>query len=184
MKRLTKQLDDVCVYIGTGCKYNTGEIPAEIDPRNVRKVLQRLAAYENTGLEPEEIQHLLKAWEENETVISYVAEIGGADRLRELVQADKSGRLVVLPCKVGDLVYALWDVPSERKYVVYCSELKEVRTSIRNSRLITTYLMEPIEFRRGRRREYRDDDFGKTVFLTREEAEAALEGANDENRAD
>ena len=27
------------------------------------------------------------------------------DRLRELAEADKAGRLVVLPCKVGDTVY-------------------------------------------------------------------------------
>ena len=31
--------------------------------------------------------------------------VGGFDRLRELAEADKGGRLVVLPCKVGD---GLW----------------------------------------------------------------------------
>ena len=87
---------------------------------------------------------------------------------------EEVGRLVVLPCKVGDWVYALWSVPTAYKYVIYCAEVKEICHSVRNCRMTTTYLLEPIEYR-GRRKEYRDDDFGKTVFLTREDAERALE---------
>ena len=35
-----------------------------------------------------------------------IAELcGGFDRLRELAEADKDGRVVVLPCKVGDTVW-------------------------------------------------------------------------------
>lgn len=34
-----------------------------------------------------------------------IGECGGIDRLRELAEADKAGRLVVLPCKVGDTVW-------------------------------------------------------------------------------
>lgn len=34
--------------------------------------------------------------------------VGGFDHLRELAEADKDGRLVVLPCKVGDTVYRLF----------------------------------------------------------------------------
>ncbi len=41
----------------------------------------------------------LKAYED-------IAELcGGFDRLRELAEADKDGRVVVLPCKVGDTVW-------------------------------------------------------------------------------
>lgn len=85
-----------------------------------------------------------------------------------LAQAEKDGQP-----QVGDWVYCLWDVPTDYKYIIYCAEVKEIRISMRNCRLITTYLMEPIEYR-SRRKEYRDDDLGKTVFPTREEAEAAL----------
>lgn len=80
---------------------------------------------------------------------------------------------VVFPCKVGDWVYALWSVPTNYKYVIYCAEVKEIRIAKRNCRLTTTYFLEPIEYR-GRRKEYKDDDFGNLVFLTREEAEQAL----------
>ena len=81
--------------------------------------------------------------------------------------------VIVPPCKVGDLVYALWSVPTETKYVIYCAEVKKISQYKRNCRLATVFDLEPIEYR-GRRREYQIDDFGKTVFLTKEEAEKAL----------
>lgn len=54
-------------------------------------LLNRLAAYEDTGLEPEEIDSVFihSVIEENR-------------RLKEFAQAEKDGRLVVLPCKPGD----------------------------------------------------------------------------------
>lgn len=140
----------------------------------VPRAIDRLAAYEDTGLEPEEVRA-------QKGLFDYIAPdcdlsdgVRRFQHFRELVQAEKDGRLVVLPCKVGDWVYCLWDVPTDYKYVIYCAEVKEIRTSMRNCRLTTTYFMEPIAYR-GHRKEYRDDDIGKTVFLTREEAEAALE---------
>ena len=36
------------------------------------------------------------------------AEQEGVARLRELAEADKDGRLVVLPCKVGDKLYRVF----------------------------------------------------------------------------
>ena len=63
--------------------------------------VERLAAYEDTGLEPEEVLPKDKADEialklmrlaDLENFCSYT-------RLRELAEADKDGRLVVLPCK-------------------------------------------------------------------------------------
>lgn len=64
-----------------------------------RKVWERLKAYEDTGLEPEEVLPKYKADEialklmrlaDLESLCSYT-------RLRELAEADKDGRLVVLP---------------------------------------------------------------------------------------
>ena len=86
--------------------------------------------------------------------------------------------IVVPPCKVGDMVYALWETPTlytETKYVLYSAEVKEVSQCKRNNRLVLIYKLEPTSFR-GRIREFFDYDFGKTVFLTREQAEKALEG--------
>lgn len=79
----------------------------------------------------------------------------GVARLRELTEADKDGRLVVLPCKVGDTVYRIFN-PPDRKPVISAHTLMSVDYIVR-------WL----------------DKFGKTVFLTREEAEAALEAMKD-----
>ena len=67
--------------------------------------VERLAAYEDTGLEPREVSAIVKEWSDLCTVIG---ECGGIDRLRELAEADRAGRLVVLPCKVGDVVYGFY----------------------------------------------------------------------------
>lgn len=78
----------------------------------------RLAAYEDTGLEPEEIitgKELAEIACGLELLKKY-QELGNVDRLRELAEADKEGRCVVLPCKVGDIVFCLvpqWVIDSE-----------------------------------------------------------------------
>lgn len=83
--------------------------------------------------------------------------------------------VIVPPCKVGDMLFALWSVPTESKYVIYAAEVVEIRTSKRNCRETTTFLLEPLSYR-GRCKEYRIDDFGKLVFTNKEEAEKALKG--------
>ena len=80
---------------------------------------------------------------------------------------------VEVKCKIGDWVYALWEAPVKEKYIIYCAECKEIRIGMRNCRLTTTYRLEPIMYR-GHIHEYRDEDFGKLVFSSEEEAEAAL----------
>ena len=62
--------------------------------------VDRLAAYEDTGLTPEEI----KAQFTEDTMINLAAQALGVEpsRLRELAEADKDRRMVMLPCKVGE----------------------------------------------------------------------------------
>ena len=73
---------------------------------------ERLAAYEDTGLEPEEIERIVDAYGRGHTLrtesaerLEIVREIK-TDRLRELAKAEKDERLEVLPCKVGDHILA------------------------------------------------------------------------------
>ena len=77
---------------GSGCKIE--DCPFEI------AACERLADYEDTGLTPEEI----KAPFTEDTMINLAAQALGVEpsRLRELAEADKDGRVVVLPCKVGE----------------------------------------------------------------------------------
>lgn len=84
------------------------------------------------------------------------------DHLRELVQAEKDGRLVVMPCKVGDTVYTLShqtmiDEDGNEWYI--CSP--KYKCVIEKQ--FTLFDLNHI---------------GKTVFLTCEEAEAALKGGD------
>lgn len=126
----------------------------------------RLKAYEDTGLEPEAVEtvklalcakHMVDLETLNNTPIS---------RLVELAEADKDGRVVVLPCKVGQRVFALMDMD---KHISEC----EV-TQIGMGNEIGFIGLEPIGAR-GREYGVALNGFGKTVFLTREEAEKALE---------
>lgn len=88
------------------------------------------------------------------------------ERAQELAQADKDGRLVVLPCKVGDLVY---QITVRKKYL--------------NRSMCTPYI-KSVEIKTENAFKYMND-IGKTVFLTREEAEAALKKREEaENETD
>lgn len=128
----------------------------------------RLAAYEDTGLTPEEVSALIKDWSDLRTTIG---ECGGIDSLRELAEADKDGRLVVLPCKVGQRVFALLNTD---KHISEC-EVKKI--GMGNE--IGFIGLAPIGAR-GREYGVALNGFGKTVFLTREEAEKALEAMKKE----
>lgn len=85
------------------------------------EIVERLAAYEDTGLEPEEVTALQKDWSELCTVIG---ECGGIDRLRELAEADKDGRVVVLPFTSGHTLLCKENIDSLRL-------MKDVELAIR-----------------------------------------------------
>ena len=129
--------------------------------------VDRLAAYEDTGLYPESVEALKLSMMGK--AISEITEFEGLpiDRLRELAEADKDGRALILPCKVGDTVFARLD--NKSKYVCEC-KVKQI--VVGNIGFVT---FAPIG---APEREYGVSlrGFGKTVFLTREEAEKALQG--------
>ena len=77
----------------------------DIFRKMARDLYGRLKAYEDTGMYPESVEALKLSMMGK--AISEVTEFDGLpiDRLRELAEADKDGRVVVLPCKVGDTVW-------------------------------------------------------------------------------
>lgn len=92
-------------------------------------------------------------------------------KLAELEDLAEQGRLPILPCVVGDTVYAIMIVGLEfgrLKYQVY--EVKVVRHRIDSFHLCVEMITE-----NGQRIELVAETFGETVFPTREEAEVALE---------
>lgn len=64
---------------------------------DAQKILSRLAAYEDTGLTPERCAEFARADAEGRYIVMRDAEQEGVARLRELAEADKNGRVVVLP---------------------------------------------------------------------------------------
>ena len=124
----------------------------------------RLAAYEDTGLEPEEIERIVDAYGRGHTLrtesaerLEIVREIK-TDRLRELAKAEKDGRLEVLPCKVGDHILA----DGREAIVVWFFGYKT--GSYLHAQFLDNAECADIPFY----------EIGKNLFLTREEAEAAL----------
>ena len=96
---------------------------------------------------------------------------GGYDRLRELAEADKDGRLVVLPCKVGDTVYEVTSRKTISEYRVKAIRVELFCTFIEWD-IVAGFVDKSIFG-------VPVNELGKTVFLTREEAEKALEGMKD-----
>ena len=119
----------------------------------LEQVKRELQAYKDTGLEPEDFK---RAFHEDAVLKLAGQALGIApDRLRELAQADREGRCVVLPAKPDQIIYQ-WrkgdDCPSvSRLDGVQINADGEITYPIWNGYLIP-------------------EDFGKTVFLTREEA--------------
>lgn len=130
---------------------------------------RRLAAYEDTGLEPREVSAIVK---ERSDLCTVIGECGGIDRLRELAEADRGGRLVVLPCKVGDTLWVTGRDNVPRKMSLEAPDIRTVCTDEDNL-CMSTCNRKPDGFCAYR---LRNDgaDIGKTVFLTYEEAEKAL----------
>lgn len=158
MKRLTK-------YERLG-----GHIRA-IPTGDVGRAMIRLAAYEDAGLSPGEVASL---WAEWDAMMRVLNSIGSYDRLRELAEADKEGRIVILPAKtVYELVVDAGpscDMKCPPDFMddddVPCCDFCDKGEIIVNER------------------NCRQDDvrqIGNTVWLTREEAEAALKEAQNGN---
>lgn len=132
-------------------------------------ICERLAAYEDTELTPEEVSALVKDWSDLCTIIG---ECGGIDRLRELAEADKAGRVVVLPCKVGDTVWVTrnpWTGKLLKKPLdAYVNGMKMYSHGLYVNLLFDTRKINGT-------RDYEINHIGKSYFLTREEAEKVLE---------
>ncbi len=124
-------------------------------------VLQdRLAAYEDTELTPEEIDMDHEAAE----TLRQLCRGCDLDRLEKLAEADKDGRLLVPPCKVDDVLYRAF--PSG---VVVHRVANVMYRGLTSRWYIDTIPNLP----------YASEELGKTTFLTSEEAEKALEAMKD-----
>ena len=123
--------------------------------QEVCRLKSRLAAYEDTGLEPEQVMELKSFTQGGIHKVD-----DGWKNVQELLHAENDGRLMMLPCKVGDHVWA----DGREAIVVWFFRYKTER-----------YLHAQF-FDNAKYTDIPFYEIGKTVFLTREEAEAALKG--------
>ena len=141
MERLTQRLR-------TGEVLMASEYEEKYTEQEWISVLQdRLAAYEDTHMMPSDVTSMRM----DMAIIAALFNGIDVDRMKELAEADRAGRLVVLPCKVGTATYYI-----HYPIVVYPDK------------------SEP-EIKRGIFTLCDLDRVGYSVFLTREEAEKALE---------
>ena len=122
---------------GRGCKIK--DCPFET------AVCERLASYEDSGLTPEELKTALT----KPLFLRVAAQALGVDidRLCELAEADKDGRVIILPCKV-------YETDGVR---VYEHTVREVIYETAGGPA------------------FDKNAIGKSIFLTRAEAERALQ---------
>lgn len=162
MERLTRRSDTGHAYYprcfeepcnGNGCKFK--DCPFD------ETICERLAAYEDSECEPEEVLPKEKADEialklmrlaDLESLCSY-------DRLRELAEADKDERVAVLPCRVGDKLY---EVTGRKTISVY--KVKAIRVEL-FSLFIEWDIVEGFVWQSLSG--INAGEIGKTVFLTR-----------------
>ena len=87
--------------------------------------------------------------------------------LKEVIQAKRDGRCVVLPCKIDDDVYINLFGRTLDATVISISELASTPTYKAMYGIRLCYI-------------FKADDVGRTVFLTREAAEEALKAREQE----
>lgn len=159
--------DDAC----ENCKVGEIQDRREYIEFAAANVIERLTA-ENTALREkqrwipvtERMPEEIKAPFTEDTMINLAAQALGVEpsRLREIAEADKDGRVVVLTCRQGDELWTYGNFPQGRE--VYRFTVSDVST-LNGRTVLNTLGLGTI----------RQEDIGKTVFLSRKEAEKAME---------
>lgn len=147
------------------------ELPCPYDGNCTQKeVWERLKAYEDAGLSP---QACAEAREIEETLSGCDYSIS---RMVELMKADKDGRVVVPPCKVGDTVYFV-----NAKHIL---EFTVVGYAVDETGISWVYSEHVDKTGHTYERTFSPDRIGKTTFLSREEAEKALQKMQGKEKSD
>lgn len=133
----------------------------DIFRKMARDLYGRLKAYEDTGVEPEAVETVKLALAAKHMVDLETLNNTPISRLVELAEADKDGRVVVLPCRQGDELWTYCNHPVKRVYSFTVSDV----STLNGRTVLNTLGLGTI----------RPEDLGKTVFLTREEAEKVLQ---------
>ena len=146
----------------------------------VKDSMDKLSQYEALGFTPDDIACLAKFYKERTSAKAIAEDMKVAAQLMEwakLKDLEAEGRLVILPCKIGDEVYQVYEHETEtftgkcERCDTDCSSYDicwhydyewRVKTAEANANFMYKYL----------------NRFGKEIFLSREEAEKEAERRN------
>ena len=172
MERLTKRLLSGAADYNypKSCYFGDGSGADRIAQSAFRhRCVEQLADYEDTELTPQEVLSMKFEWCAMMDALNSIG--GGYTRLRELAEADRAGRVAVLPCQSGEHVFALLD---DQTHVWECEVEHAVLDGWRK-----VFAIRPLGHSKD---SYYAPfgAFGQSVFLTREEAEKALEAMKDD----
>lgn len=121
-----------------------------------------LRQYLGTGMTPEQAANA-------KTIIesAFAEDTSKAERIRKLLAADNEGRVVMLPpCKYGDTLYCL------ENGKIYPKTITQIAFYLQDT--LRTIIISAKNYR-GETNGFLASELGKTVFLSLEEAERALE---------
>ena len=121
-----------------------------------------LRQYLGTGMTPEQAANA-------KTIIesAFADDTSKAERIRKLVAADDDGRVVMLPpCKYGDTLYCL------ENGKIYPKTITQIAFYLQDT--LRTIIISAKNYR-GETNGFLASELGKTMFLSLEEAERALE---------
>ena len=146
------------------------ELPCKYDGNcSQKQVWERLKQFEDAVQTPEKA-----AWAKKTIEMAFSDDTSEVERLRELYKADKDGRLVVLPVRpvlTQSCASMLYIVDDDEIYEDSLYEAVVGMSSSGRTNVIYTTLSDQMIFGQ--------EAIGKTVFLTREEAEKALQEMED-----
>lgn len=159
MERLTERRADGRVHMNcNGC-----EIQTDCGLWGCRqRMMNRLASYEDSEMLPEKVAFMKELIE-----MAFAEDTSRVEHLRELDKADKAGCIVVLPpCKYGDTLYCL------ENGKIYPKTITQIAFYLQDT--LRTIIISAKNYR-GETNGFLASELGKTMFLSLEEAERALE---------
>ena len=161
MERLTKRSKEGLPVIVRGRALGPAFFSDERDYKDYADALERLAEYEDTGLTPEEYSFNK---EQLRVLNLFMEQIADAEEAVRRAEACRDDRLVILPCKVGDMVYY-----RRGSYIIGDDVKRIVLDGIDNQVII------------DHNHSFMFSDFGRKVWSCRAEAEAALRGESNDH---
>lgn len=167
MDRLTKKVNEPGA-LPVPTEFGIDFIPAQDSQTYYRfmKLVAKLWDYENTGMEPDQIQQIIKASENMmfENVGDFVRySIANFEALEKYRKAEREKQSMKLPCKIGDTCWAIKRTQGGKRIFQTC--VSEMYFDFHMNLIVV-----------GRR--VCRGHIGKDIFLSFEEAHAFLENEN------